>query len=176
MRRADGIVLWAMLLAVGLGAGVVINRLAAPAAVQGSRPSVRGISRAEAEKAGLSMVEASWYTKRENSEVRCELCPRLCILRPGARGYCKVRVNIGGTLYSLVYGRIAAIHVDPIEKKPLFHFLPGAKALSIATAGATSPARSARTGASPRSTPRRRRRKPSRPRRLSIWRNARAAR
>jgi pyruvate formate lyase activating enzyme len=135
VRRADGIVLWAMLLAVGLGAGVVINRLAAPAAVQGSRPSVRGISRAEAEKAGLSMVEASWYTKRENSEVRCELCPRLCILRPGARGYCKVRVNIGGTLYSLVYGRIAAIHVDPIEKKPLFHFLPGAKALSIATAG-----------------------------------------
>jgi pyruvate formate lyase activating enzyme len=135
VKRADGIVLGALLLAVGLGAGVVAARMAAPAAAQGSRPSVRGITRAEAEKAGLSMVEASWYSKRENGEVRCELCPRLCILRPGDRGSCRVRVNIGGTLYSLVYGRIAAIHVDPIEKKPLLHFLPGAKALSIATAG-----------------------------------------
>jgi pyruvate formate lyase activating enzyme len=135
VKRADGIVLGALLLAVGLGAGVVAARMAAPAAAQGSRPNVRGITRAEAEKAGLSMVEASWYSKRENGEVRCELCPRLCILRPGDRGSCRVRVNIGGTLYSLVYGRIAAIHVDPIEKKPLLHFLPGAKALSIATAG-----------------------------------------
>ncbi|MGA2973765.1 MAG: AmmeMemoRadiSam system radical SAM enzyme [Spirochaetia bacterium] len=135
MRRGDWIVLGALALAVGLGAGVVISRLSAPAGIQGSRPNVKGISRAEAEKAGLSMKEAAWYTKQENGVVRCELCPRLCILGPGARGYCKVRVNIDGTLYSLVYGRIAAIHVDPIEKKPLFHFLPGAKALSIATAG-----------------------------------------
>jgi pyruvate formate lyase activating enzyme len=135
VKRADGIVLGALVLAVGLGAGVVAARLAAPAVAQGSRPSVRGITPAEAEKAGLSMTEAFWYSKRENGEVRCELCPRLCILRPGDRGYCRVRANIGGTLYSLVYGRIAALHVDPIEKKPLLHFLPGAKALSIATAG-----------------------------------------
>jgi pyruvate formate lyase activating enzyme len=135
VRRSDAVVLAALVAAVGLGAGVVAVRMTAPAAAPGSRPAVRGISRAEAEQAGLSMVEAAWYTKLERGEVRCELCPRLCILRPGDRGYCKVRANIDGTLYSLVYGRIAALHVDPIEKKPLFHFLPGAKALSIATAG-----------------------------------------
>ena len=136
MNRADRIVLGAFLLALVLGAGVVLGRLIGPSETQGSRAlHVKGISRAEAEQSGLSMVEASWYTRRENSEVRCELCPRMCILRPSERGYCKVRANIDGTLYLLVYGRIAAAHVDPIEKKPLFHFLPGSKAFSIATAG-----------------------------------------
>lgn len=134
VKRGDWIVAGALALAVGLGVAVAVGRTAAPA-VQGSRPTVRGITRAEAEKAGLSLVEASWYTKLGNAEVRCELCPRRCLLRPGERGYCRVRVNLDGVLHSLVYGRIAAVHVDPIEKKPLLHFLPGAKALSIATAG-----------------------------------------
>jgi pyruvate formate lyase activating enzyme len=136
MKKSDWIVLGAFLLALGLGAGAVLSRLTGSATEQGSRaPRVRAITRADIGKAGLSMLEAAWYTKRENGEVRCELCPRLCILRPAERGYCRVRANIDGKLYLLVYGRIAAAHVDPIEKKPLFHFLPGARALSIATAG-----------------------------------------
>lgn len=138
VKRGDWIVAGALVLAVGLGVAVVAGRVAGAAAgapARGSRSTVRGITRAEAEKANLSLVEASWYTKLGDGEVRCELCPRLCLLGPGDRGYCRVRVNLDGTLYSLVYGRIAAVHVDPIEKKPLLHFLPGAKALSIATAG-----------------------------------------
>lgn len=136
MKRQDWIVLGAFLLVVGLGVGIVLGRVAGPAAAQGSRASgVKGISRSQIEQAGLSMVEATWYTKLKQGEVRCELCPRLCILRPGERGYCRVRANIDGRLYLLVYGKIAAAHVDPIEKKPLFHFLPGSRAFSIATAG-----------------------------------------
>jgi pyruvate formate lyase activating enzyme len=67
--------------------------------------------------------------------VECELCPRRCILANYQRGDCRVRVNVDGTLYTLVYGKPCATHVDPIEKKPLFHFLPGTAIYSIATAG-----------------------------------------
>jgi len=67
--------------------------------------------------------------------VKCELCPRLCIIKPDNRGLCGVRKNINGKLYSLVYAKPCAVHVDPIEKKPLYHFLPGARAFSIATIG-----------------------------------------
>lgn len=62
-------------------------------------------------------------------------CPHRCVIREGERGFCGVRVNRGGELYTLVYGNPCAVHIDPIEKKPLFHFLPGTTALSIATAG-----------------------------------------
>ena len=79
--------------------------------------------------------EASYYTQLENGKVRCNLCPNFCILKPGQRGICGVRENIKGKLYSLVYGRPVSLHVDPIEKKPLYHFLPGAKAYSLATVG-----------------------------------------
>ena len=68
-------------------------------------------------------------------EVRCLLCARQCVLEEGERGMCRARINEGGTLKSLVYGRPAAIHVDPIEKKPFFHFLPGSTAFSIGTTG-----------------------------------------
>ena len=67
--------------------------------------------------------------------VRCTLCPRQCTVADMERGYCGVRENRGGRYYTLVYARPCALHVDPIEKKPLFHFLPGTKAFSIATAG-----------------------------------------
>ena len=67
--------------------------------------------------------------------VECELCPRHCRLNEGQRGNCGVRVNVKGKLYSLVYGNPCAVHVDPIEKKPLFHVLPASAAFSIATAG-----------------------------------------
>ncbi len=79
--------------------------------------------------------EAMFYEKLPDGSVRCTLCPRRCIIPEGERGYCQVRFNKGGKLYTMTYGNPAAVHVDPIEKKPFFHFLPGSKALSIATAG-----------------------------------------
>ncbi len=83
--------------------------------------------------------EAMYYTPPSSTSggttVVCELCPRRCGIANGKRGECGVRENRGGTLYSLVYGRACAVHVDPVEKKPLYHFLPGSQAFSIATAG-----------------------------------------
>lgn len=79
--------------------------------------------------------EASFYQQLEGGWVQCNLCPNRCLLSPGQRGLCKVRENIAGKLYSLVYGKPVTTAVDPIEKKPLYHFLPGAKAYSLATAG-----------------------------------------
>jgi pyruvate formate lyase activating enzyme len=67
--------------------------------------------------------------------VLCELCPHFCKIEPGERGECRVRYNRDGKLISLVYGKPCAVHIDPIEKKPLFHFIPGTKSFSIATAG-----------------------------------------
>jgi len=67
--------------------------------------------------------------------VRCDLCAHRCRIPPGRTGICAVRVNEDGVLYTLVYGKAIAAHVDPIEKKPLFHFLPGSLSFSIATAG-----------------------------------------
>ncbi|MFA5062657.1 MAG: AmmeMemoRadiSam system radical SAM enzyme [Candidatus Omnitrophota bacterium] len=81
------------------------------------------------------LKEARFYQKLEKNAVQCQLCPRRCMIPDGARGYCGVRQNRGGTLYSLVYAKPVAIHIDPIEKKPFFHFLPSTNAYSIATAG-----------------------------------------
>ncbi len=67
--------------------------------------------------------------------VECRLCPRRCKLAENERGDCRVRVNLNGELITLVYGKPCAVHVDPVEKKPLFHFLPGSSIFSIATAG-----------------------------------------
>jgi len=67
--------------------------------------------------------------------VSCELCPRNCQIEPGRHGYCRARYNRDGELISLVYGKACAAHIDPIEKKPLFHFLPASKVFSFATAG-----------------------------------------
>lgn len=75
------------------------------------------------------------YEKLKGFDVRCHLCAHNCIIKNGKRGICAVRENIDGTLYSLVYGKVISLNVDPIEKKPLFHFLPGSTSLSIATAG-----------------------------------------
>lgn len=79
--------------------------------------------------------EARWYQRLEGKRVHCLLCPRGCEVPDGVRGYCEVRENRAGTYYTLVWGNPCARHVDPVEKKPLFHFLPGSKALSLATAG-----------------------------------------
>ncbi len=79
--------------------------------------------------------EAMFYERLDNNDVRCRLCNHTCRIHPGRRGICGVRENIDGTLYSLIYGKIVAEHVDPIEKKPLFHFHPGSSSYSIATVG-----------------------------------------
>jgi pyruvate formate lyase activating enzyme len=81
------------------------------------------------------MKEALFYTKMAAEKVRCTLCPRFCIIQDGKTGACGARKNQAGTLYSAVYGKLCSLHIDPIEKKPLFHFAPGTECLSIATMG-----------------------------------------
>ena len=75
------------------------------------------------------------YTKGENKEVQCYLCRRMCKIKPGEKGYCHVRENREGVLYSLVYGKAVAVNVDPVEKKPFYHFMPGAPCFSFSTVG-----------------------------------------
>lgn len=79
--------------------------------------------------------EAMLYQKEKDGKVKCNLCAHRCSIVEGKQGICQVRENRGGMLYTLVYGRTIAQHVDPIEKKPLYHFYPGSSAYSIATAG-----------------------------------------
>ena len=82
------------------------------------------------------MKEAMFYEKLDDKMVKCNLCSHRCSrIADSKRGICGVRENRDGKLYSLVYGRVAARSVDPIEKKPLFHFLPGSRSYSIATVG-----------------------------------------
>jgi pyruvate formate lyase activating enzyme len=81
------------------------------------------------------MKEAMLYEKLSDSRVRCNLCAHRCVILEGKHGICQVRENRNGVLYTLVYGRIIAEHVDPVEKKPLLHFYPGSTAYSIATPG-----------------------------------------
>jgi pyruvate formate lyase activating enzyme len=81
------------------------------------------------------MKEAILYDKLPDDKVQCHLCAHECAIKNGRRGICFVRENRGGTLYSLVYGKVISVNIDPIEKKPLFHFLPSSRSLSIATVG-----------------------------------------
>ncbi|MFQ5870481.1 MAG: AmmeMemoRadiSam system radical SAM enzyme, partial [Candidatus Zixiibacteriota bacterium] len=83
----------------------------------------------------LSTEEARYYKKLEELVVECELCPRSCKVADRERGYCGVRENREGKYFTLVYSRPCSLNIDPIEKKPLFHFLPGTTAFSMATAG-----------------------------------------
>ena len=79
--------------------------------------------------------EARWWEPEPNGRVHCYLCPRHCHIGEGQGGFCFIRVNRGGKLHSLGYASPAALQIDPIEKKPLNHFLPGTKAFSMGTAG-----------------------------------------
>ena len=81
------------------------------------------------------MKEVYLYKKLENKKALCQNCSHYCLLSPGERGICRVRENKGGKLYALNYNKAIAYHIDPIEKKPFFHFLPGTHSLSIATVG-----------------------------------------
>lgn len=82
-----------------------------------------------------SLPVAYCHIPHTGTHVRCNLCPHGCIIADGKRGICRVRENRGGRLYSVVYGNPCAVHTDPIEKKPFYHFLPTARAFSLATAG-----------------------------------------
>jgi pyruvate formate lyase activating enzyme len=81
------------------------------------------------------MREARWWESEPNSKVHCYLCPRHCHIGEGQAGFCFIRTNHGGKLYSLGYAHPAALQIDPIEKKPLNHFLPGTRVFSMGTAG-----------------------------------------
>lgn len=81
------------------------------------------------------MKEAYLYKQLKNEAVQCQTCNHRCTILSGRRGICQVRENKNGKLYSLVYGKACAENIDPIEKKPLYHFQPGTRSLSIATVG-----------------------------------------
>lgn len=81
------------------------------------------------------MKNALYFDKLEDDRVKCRLCPRDCVLKTGQRGYCRGRKNEAGELVSTIYAQISSIAVDPIEKKPLYHFYPGTEILSVGTTG-----------------------------------------
>lgn len=81
------------------------------------------------------MKECLFYTKLKDGAVRCALCPHSCLIKPGGHGLCRSRINRDGSLYSEAYGRPCALAIDPIEKKPLYHFHPGEECLSLACTG-----------------------------------------
>jgi pyruvate formate lyase activating enzyme len=111
------------------GAGCVFL----PGVVSGRGSLLLASQDADQEKEGVH--PALHFEKLEELRVKCKLCPRECTVADQERGYCGVRENRLGSYYTLVHSRPCAIHTDPIEKKPLFHFLPGTEAFSIATAG-----------------------------------------
>ncbi|WP_147822195.1 AmmeMemoRadiSam system radical SAM enzyme [Salidesulfovibrio onnuriiensis] len=81
------------------------------------------------------MVEARLWKGLKDGKVQCRLCNHFCAIRPGELGRCGVRKNVDGTLHALNYGKIAALNLDPVEKKPLYHFQPGSRTFSFATMG-----------------------------------------
>lgn len=116
-RRSLGAAGWAGLIGSGLATG----------ARAGASPAQRlGFSRP---------VRSPWFTPLPQSAIRCELCPRKCRIEPGRRGHCRVRENRGGEAVSLAYGNPSLVQIDPIERIPFFHVMPGARSLSVSTAG-----------------------------------------
>jgi pyruvate formate lyase activating enzyme len=113
----------------------ILNAAGAGLVIGTGLPSLCSDLYAFGDETNLSHVEARYYKKLPDREIECQLCPRKCQLGDKERGYCGVRENQGGTYYTLVYGKACTLNDDPIEKKPFFHFLPGTKALSLATAG-----------------------------------------
>lgn len=116
--------------ALSLGAAATLG-LALPRGARAGTPTVG----ARLGSDDLPAREASWWRALGDKRVECQLCPRGCQVADLERGACGVRENRSGTYVTLVHGAACTVHVDPIEKKPFFHVLPGAKALSFATAG-----------------------------------------
>ncbi len=119
------------------GAHTAVTNVAAVEAPAAALPAAPGsrFSSNDAVRAGLSLHPAEYWEALPDTRVQCRLCPRRCTIRDGFRGACRARVNIGGALRTLVYGKLVAVNVDPIEKKPLMHFQPGSRTFSLATAG-----------------------------------------
>jgi pyruvate formate lyase activating enzyme len=105
---------------------------AAPKARFWTSVALAGGDCAECHTAGTDLTKR--YT-HEPTLVKCQLCAQGCVIKAGQRGRCRARINVNGELRSLVYGRPMTVHIDPIEKKPFYHFLPGAAAFSLATSG-----------------------------------------
>jgi pyruvate formate lyase activating enzyme len=105
------------------------------------RPALAGedisgqVFRSDAPKAPWKWSKEGFHYASDGKVVQCQVCPNRCALNPGDRSICRSKVNIGGKLYSLAYGNPCAVHVDPIEKKPLNHFHPASMIFSIATTG-----------------------------------------
>lgn len=115
-----------------------LKKIAISSLALSSCPFLHKIAQGEeisGKKGYISPREARYYQSLEDQKVQCQLCPRRCFLASGERSFCRTRENQKGKLTTLVYGNPCAIHVDPIEKKPFFHFLPDTQILSIATAG-----------------------------------------
>lgn len=83
----------------------------------------------------MTLPEARWWHSADHGRVGCDLCPRRCLLAEGEAGYCRVRLNAGGSLRTAVSRSTSGLCVDPVEKKPLYHFLPGSEVLSFGTVG-----------------------------------------
>jgi pyruvate formate lyase activating enzyme len=81
------------------------------------------------------MMKIAWMSEEKDQKVLCKACMQRCVLKEGEYGKCGVRLNIGGELYLTVYGLVSALNIDPVEKKPLYHFLPGTATLSLGTVG-----------------------------------------
>lgn len=110
-------------------AGIVspVNR----AAAQATQPGPMAV----AEPGLIRHARSPWFTSAEGDSIRCTLCPKGCVIPQGRRGPCRVRGNWDGEGYTLVYGNPALVQMDPVERKPFFHVLPGTRALSVSTAG-----------------------------------------
>ena len=116
------------------GSGLVLSE---PAALRALLDTLGGTALAwgTADELIREAPRARFWSSAPKGRVQCRLCARECLLADGQRGLCRSRMNVGGEMRSLVYGRPVSVHVDPIEKKPFYHFLPGSQAYSIGTTG-----------------------------------------
>lgn len=134
-RRVLKIGLAAGACAAGIGGGA-LGFLAATRSDTGetARPEAGGAA-AESETAAGGVRRSPWFRDAGEGELECTLCPHGCRISPGQRGICRVRMNRDGVGHTLVYGTPALVQIDPVERKPYFHVIPGRRALSISTAG-----------------------------------------
>jgi pyruvate formate lyase activating enzyme len=143
MRKADKVSLAAFVVAILLMAVAVAVRIVPSVAQEEAArlgiasPQIDiGVLLTMVKEKKLSLLEALYYENKEEGKVQCNLCPWKCVLKNGERGKCRVRVNIEGKLRALTYGKPVAVDIDdPIEKKPLFHVMPGTRTLSLSTVG-----------------------------------------
>lgn len=117
----------------GIIAGAGITKLLL---THGEKPAAIPLLNAETTENKSALHEVMFYEKLADKKIKCTICPRYCVVAAGNRGYCRNKENQGGNYYTLVYGKTRGTpNIDPIEKKPLFHFLPKSRAFSFATAG-----------------------------------------